>query len=155
MPRKVSSIFALLGLVVSQMATLPHAHAGLSPGQERELNARPHIHVGREPPAHSHDHLHSQGHDGPSQAQISANGRLGRVRIYSSTNEHDTDAIYLSSGSTAWTHRVSVAAELSKPTSNDFVSLLSEVRSSFLSRHPPNRDTHSGKLFLKLRTLRI
>jgi hypothetical protein len=151
--RQVFSILALIGFVGGQLTNFPcaHAHAGMSPAEQRNHDSAPHVHVGHHH-AHGHDHSHAGHHHDTASIE------LGLTHIQRPTTEHDSDVVYTCvniqcphfSGVTSTVALLSAmaVAQIACVTPQDF-------RGDFASLHPPDTDASGAKLFLKLRCLRI
>jgi len=142
----------MFGFVASQLAAIPHAHAGLSPAEQLEHSHHPHVHVGG--CSHPHEHnctpLHSHDHErvpqpAPARTPLPC---------------HDAAAIYLPTGS-EWAS-LPLQEQVKKDraagpvtTADDVASLCNEFESRFCSLHPPDSPPGGSKIFLKLRSLRI
>jgi hypothetical protein len=160
--RRCVCILVLLGFIAGQLAVVPHAHGGYSPEEQRQHDARPHVHVGF--CGHSHEHNHS--HDGHSHSHPTDKAAPASVEQLSNGGcgpcvEHDADAIYLpcgaSSPATVKDQRTASSAELihSADTASCATCLLPNPRNASAPIHPPNGHSSGAKLFLTLRNLRI
>ncbi len=86
--RRIISTFVLLGFLGGQSAAIPHAHGGSEPSGH---DSTPHIHIG-----HCHHHCHSHcGHKHSHRSEKPAGNS------FKSSNDHDTDAIYLPHGTSS------------------------------------------------------
>ena len=94
--RRCLSLFAIAGFVASQLAAIPHAHAGASLPEQRRHNATPHFHAAHGHGHHSHHHSdsHSERHPngGAEHSDHSSGQPLGSCL---SGADHDADAIFV------------------------------------------------------------
>lgn len=160
--RRCITTLVLLGFVACQLATVPHAHGDCSAEQQREHDARPHIHVGS--CGHSHDHNSSHGehsHRPLIDSQPPAHDELPRNDCGASYAEHDVDAIYLPCGATypavTKDQRTTGSANAVHSTEINCSANCFQVPQPSLSalHRPPNDGLAGAKLFLTLRNLRI
>lgn len=89
MQRVISSL-ALLGYLASQLAAVPHAHAGVDASNHPRL----HLHLSESEYSHHHGHSHGAGHHHhheatPKSSLTAVEAPLGQP------GSHDDDAIYL------------------------------------------------------------
>lgn len=143
--RRSVATLALVGYIVGQLAMVPHAHGASLPDEQRQHHARPHFHIGGH--AHSHSHAH------PPAGDRSLREGIGRPGF-----DHDADAIYVASVTAC----VGIASdERDLPAVASFGGMLtascvpSALHEGAIPLHPPDAADSGGKLFLKLRTLRI
>lgn len=143
--RRSVATLALFGYIVGQLAMVPHAHGAAFPDEQRQHNARPHFHIGGH--SHSHSHAHPPAGDRSPREGISQPGL-----------DHDADAIYVASF-TACVGIVSDERDLGAVAC--FCGMLTAscvpiaLHEAAIPLHPPDAADSGGKLFLKLRTLRI
>jgi len=144
--RRCISILLLLGFVASQLAAVPHAHAGRS---DAGHDAHPHVHLAW----FCHDHHGEREHDHDSHESTPG-------RSIGTDREHDCDAVYLSRNPL---RNQSVETAVSDMRSTAVATLPVAVPSSFLlSEQPspvaadalPSRAPNCA-LYLTLRALRI
>jgi hypothetical protein len=146
--RSLVTIAVLLGFVASQLAAVPHAHTFASSAEQRQHDARPHVHLG-----HSHAHGHSHHNDAHDDEPV----------VPDRGSSHDADAIDLPLTNVPATGSVAVAkaGQDHRAHSGQWVSAL--LSCVFHDRpivgcvpwHPPDTGAASCALFLKLRNLRI
>lgn len=156
------AIAVLLGMFAAQLARVPHAHAETSPGQQREHDSHPHIHVGSHGHAHDHHehapHPDSHHHGVNRESVPPSGGESPSVQVAGSGPNHDNDAVYLPASPTvsSWGERVTgPAIELIRVDCAGDECLEPEVPHLRAFLHPPDDDSGCGRLFLKLRHLRI
>lgn len=146
----------LLGFLAGQLAAAPHAHGAASPAQQRRHNARPHVHVGW---AHAHVHRHPHAHEGDRSPQASNVGRSGKIGTVS--DDHDADAVYLAGGASSLAaprdrHESGTTCPMELAGLDSTADCSPDQRpSAAFPLHPPDSGTPGGRLFLKLRQLRI
>src|SRR5262245_13412110 len=150
MYRRCVSALVLLGFVAGQLAAAPHTHAGFLPEDQREHDARPHIHLG----GHSHHHGHSHGghSHGHSTDPKPSRGHVAELGV-----EHEADAIYLprqvfvpAAGEVQKT-----VASATSITAAGATPLPPDLSESPAPTHPADEHPLGAKLFLTLRNLRI
>ncbi len=145
MVRQALSILIAIALVANQLATFPHAHAGVAPAEQNKHGRSLHFHVGSG--WHSHQHT-------PQRPR-----RCSAAAVSGPGWSHDADAVYLPTGCqasvkpSAGSDSGAAAMELSQPTSS--VSAVRELRKAWGTFHPPNVMPGAGSIYLTVRTLRI
>ena len=145
--QRVVSILVLIGFIAGQLAAVPHAHCGYSPAEQREHDARPHVHVG----SHSHDHSHSHSHASGSKSPDSPDYPPAREEV-----EHDADAVSLPSGVfTACSREDQRTLTSSYPIIAADVAAQLPLPAALAPADPPDVRSPGAKVFLKLRNLRI
>lgn len=160
--RRCVSVLLLLGYVAGELATVPHAHGGLSVEQQTQHDARPHIHLG--PFAHRHEHGHPPA--GHSHRHLSDHEPAGEAdqspaESHPSGSEHDRAAIFFPSGTAAHSPgRNQTTATSTKQSSALAVGLAAagfdgRVRPSCVAIHAPDVGPPHAKRFLTLRNLRL
>jgi hypothetical protein len=159
--RRCISTLVLLGFVAGQLAAIPHAHGGCSPEEQREHDARPHVHVGF--CGHSHDH--DDSHDGHSHNRATdkvspASGQQVFDDDGACNIEHDADAIYLPCVASPVAVKEQRITSGPGPISStdlalDATGFRAELHYASVPIHPPNGHSSGAKLFLTLRNLRI
>jgi hypothetical protein len=159
--RRCVSTLVLIGFVAGQLAAVPHAHGGCSPEEQREHDARPHVHVGFCGHSHDHDDSHSgHAHNRATDEVSPASGQQLFDGGGARNAEHDADAIYLPCGAypvAVKDQRTASSADLihSTVSGSDAIGLLPEPRYVAVPIHPPDGYSPCVKLFLILRNLRI
>ena len=155
--RRCISILVLVGFLAGQLAAAPHAHGGYSAQQQREHDAKPHVHVGHGGHTHPH-HSHSatpKSHSPKTDATPSS----GPVQLAGDCSfDHERDAVYLATGAISAAgikEQGSDIGELSVDPVANVASLLAPACRDVPPFHPPDREAFVAKLFLTLRTLRI
>jgi len=154
MLRRCISTLVLIGFVASQLAAVPHAHAGLSPEAQRKHDAQPHVHVG-----HSHGHSHSHG--GHSNEYAGDKPSPTKSAPPPEGTEHDANAVYLSGGASA---PITVRQQHTSESIRSLLAANDGVNVAWLYLpqpaaaapiRPPDAHAGSSKVFLTLRNLRI
>jgi hypothetical protein len=149
----------IVGLFASQLASVPHAHAGISAEEQQKHDATPHFHCTWLSHAH-HEHGHS--HDGHSHHHDRPAEPAERTTLPDGLNGvgHDATAVYCPG-------RVLAASVVQQ---DSLLSLLSDLGTLALSqppaelrpcggmfgrRRPPDEAVDGSNIYLKLRNLRI
>jgi hypothetical protein len=167
MLRHFISLLAILGLFASQLAALPHAHAGMSPDEQQKHDATPHFHCRwLEHDHHGHRHGHDHHRHGHSHGDHSHHPEQPSPSPNPSTlpegrNEHDATAVYCPGSATA----ASVAPQsvslrslfrhLVDFPSYQFFTRLEPGDERFARGRPPDKILDGSNLYLTLRNLRI
>lgn len=159
MIQRCISLLVLLAFVAGQWASIPHGHAAFSLASQREHDTRPHIHLGLDRHSHEGGHSHA-GHFHDYQTANPSPGFIqsGWTCISGLGVEHDGDAAYLPDGVFsigANAERFSTLDRLLWSFVRPLTPPLQDIQGVFVSLHPPDGDAPEGKLFLKLRNLRI
>jgi hypothetical protein len=153
--RRVVSLLVLFGFIAGQLAAVPHAHGGLSPAEQREHDARPHVHVG----SHSHNHGHSHGEHSHSHTSTSKSPNAAEqspARGMDPRVEHEADAVYLPCGVSrpgATEDQRTLTGAIPMIATN--VALQLTLPAASAPVHHPHVQSPGTKVFLKLRNLRI
>lgn len=152
--RRCVFLIAIVGLLASQLAAVPHAHGGLTIDEQREHDATPHFH------SHGFHHRHDHtpgGHRHRHFVQPSE-GRPHQRPDRIPQREHDATAIdcrwQVLAVSQTWstTKLVTWGTTLNDyPLAN--CSFASE--SEFIAGRPPDQVLDRSNLYLTLRNLRI
>jgi hypothetical protein len=161
------SLLLILGLLASQLATVPHAHGAIPAEDQREHDAAPHFHcdwLGQAEHDHNHEH-HSHHHshfgqrpaDESSRSSDDSDGQLlGTV----TGADHDANAVFVAKQ----TYIVSRTIHKDPASACQFVVLatlpncLSDSRAifdPFALWHPPDKVLDGSEIYLTLRNLRI
>jgi hypothetical protein len=157
------AILAVLGLLASQLAAMPHGHAGMTSEGEQRHNATPHFHFGSHADhAHGHSHHgHSQPHPTPLDSANLADD-LGDQQPFDGSQEsdHDHDAIYVSELDITNSNSAPrvTGAELSGVVTDCAFVWTIELylcQNSSQQWHPPDKVLDASETFLTLRNLRI
>lgn len=168
--RRCISFLVMVGFFASQLASVPHAHAGSSAEERQKHDATPHFHVewfcGDDAHGESCDHgEHSHSHDGqhpdkPVQSPFSDSEDQPHSDGLNCI-AHDTNAIFAPSQVVA----ISIPAHNdTKAVAEQFaaVNLLTEIRSDIWPSlpckqplHPPDAVQDGSDTYLTLRNLRI
>ncbi len=173
MLRRYVSLLVIMGLFASQLAAMPHAHAGATTVERQKHDSTPHFHLHWFEDGHDHAHCsggHKHSHDslhdeplhgdspaqeptGDSQAQPLSNGL--------SSASHDANAIFVPVCANAF----SVTSQDASPTTAlqfvtiaTLVNLLEDAWSCMRSTrpvHPPDAAKDGSDIYLTLRNLRI
>src|SRR5262245_28768494 len=146
--RSLVTIAVLMGFVAGQLAAMPHAHSFASLTEQRQHDARPHVHFG-----HSHTHGHGHHHDAHDDEPA----------VPDRGSSHDTDAIFLPPTYLPATGSVAVAKAGQDHRAQIGHWVVTLLACAFQDRpivgsvpwHPPDAGAASCALFLKLRNIRI
>jgi len=159
MLRRCISLLVIIGLFANQLASVPHAHAGISAEEQQKHDATPHFHWTWR--SHHHDEGghsrdgHSHHHDRPSEPAKEPTLPDGQNGV-----GHDATAVYCPG---------SVAAAPVVQQQVLYLSLLSAVGTlslcpppaelgrgaGFGQGRPPDKVLDGSNIYLKLRNLRI
>ena len=166
--RRAVSLLVIAGLIVGQLAAIPHAHGAMSAEEQREHDATPHFHnrwLGH--PHHDHAHPHG-GHSHSHSAKVhpkhskpaSDDSSTQPLGLVPSGSAHDADAIYLPhAGAPSMTsHKVTIAwaLQVGKLTPLAFCFAVSQAKGEdYLRWHPPDEVQDASDYYLTLRNLRI
>ncbi len=159
MLRRCIFLFLIGGLFVSPMATIPHAHAGMSDSEQQEHDATPHIH------SHPHGHHdHGAGNSGHHHLGLDerpqSENESKPAGIYGERKHHD-DAIFICVQPFALELKSKV--EQNTPQS-PFASLVTIIESRIAAWPPPRIEPpwqtpdaikDGSEIYLTLRNLRI
>ena len=158
MLRRWISCLVIVGLLAGQLAAMPHAHGAMSLDEQREHDARPHLHFPFAGEGHQHDehdhHGHDHGGDQHGQDPLQAAGLPGCCC-------DDGDAVYLVGSGSLTAGSGDKSQTLARPAAELLTVALpsadpsQDARLLFALAHPPDDAAPGVKLFLKLRTLRI
>jgi hypothetical protein len=159
MIRRCLLLLVIAGMLASQLAALPHAHAGLSANEQKEHDATPHVHcTSGHRHHHSHvNHLHQRS--APPKTAEDSHQNLPQDGVQQET--HDATAIYCPQFiATKYSSQ-----ERASSLANCFSQLCVEIRHLAAVpqvvvlcadwRHPPDAVQDDSHLYLTLRTLRI
>ena len=149
--RRSVSLIVLFAFTVSQLATIPHAHA--ESDEPFDHDARPHVHLSWfEHVDHHHDDRHTHDHD-------SFHSQPAPSTVNIEHDDHDSDAVYLANDigdslptkTVASAHNFDVITSLAIPMAPLATSAGEHLIVPFFSANcSPGRP-----LYLALRTLRI
>lgn len=164
--RRVVSALAVLSLLASQWARVPHAHSRMTTEERQKHDATPHVHLPLGMQAgHSHGHHHSHAHQGGHQHVSGTHHASASVpQAFSATgSDHEADVVYLPHAldAPAITNGQAVAngswhVSLQHPIATWEVLLGVNAR-EWNCWHPPDLmvDAARAPIYLTLRTLRI
>jgi hypothetical protein len=163
MIRRCITLLVIVGLCVSQLAAVPHAHAGNSENEQQKHNANPHFHWSWwSHEHHGHDHLHGghhHKHDGPSEPGKKSPSPALPERP--NNPGHDATAIYCPGNATAVSVEPQHVATLSLLLGLASFALCQpdpvvELHDGGLDRgRPPDKVLDDSNIYLTLRNLRI
>lgn len=166
--RRCISLLVIMGLFASQLAAIPHAHAGNSAEEQQKHDATPHFHSEWFRSGHDHGHSHdghSHSHDGQhaekntpqpagdSEDQPLSDGLNG--------TDHDANAVFvpLHAGAPSTTSQnVSKAAASQIAATAVLTEVFGDAWPSVSSTpplHPPDAVQDGSDIYLTLRNLRI
>ena len=151
--RRCISFLVIAGLFVSQLAAVPHAHAGISAKDQQRHDATPHFHChwhchGE----HAHGHSHAPGEQSQStDGESQVNGVGGQ--------HHNATAIFAplqvsDAASTSHKGSVTSTSELAPLPTVDAADCWLSVCST-PRWHPPDKTQDASDTYLTLRNLRI
>lgn len=134
--RKVIALLLLPCLLVSQLASLGHAHTGLVASDHGAYN---HIHVAVSEHHHEH-HGHEHGHDHHGDAGVRSNDQhqSQELSVTLPPTDHDSDAIYIGNFEAFSTSRVVLSHKLDTSSCWALPSLFSPIH------HAPLRGSGSS-----------
>lgn len=160
--RRCISILVIIGLCASQLAVVPHAHAGITAEQQQKHDATPHFHCnwfGHD--HHGHDHSHGDRghkHEHPSKPAKGSTDKPLPDGVASV--DHDANAVYVPTPANA----VAAGKQQDLPTSSLIWAALcvcqganpttdsDEVSPNW---RPPDAVMDGSGTYLTLRNLRI
>ena len=146
MHERCLSFVAILGLLASQLAAMPHAHAGMTTAEQQKHAAKPHFHTGKH--SHSHDHSHgghSHRHDTPANEPASE-------------PSHDDAAVYFDVETDLVLISKTASLDANQATFQIVAIVeLEQISPDSLARHwhPPNTGQDGTETYLTLRNLRL
>jgi hypothetical protein len=154
--RRCISLVVVAGILASHLATIPHAHAGMSAVEQKRHDATPHFHS--HGPGHSHHgHRHSRkpsySHSRHASAHVASNSSLSPF----AGGSHDNSAVFVPvSAPSADQKGMSTAAIVGAGSIPAPGKLLATFQAKLASApwHPPDEVLDSSKIYLTLRTLR-
>lgn len=163
--RRFISFLVIAGLLASQLAVLPHAHAGMSAEERQQHDATPHFHCQGLSHDHGHDHSHgghSHKHGDPSRESAPnqpANDSTGSFPPFGLVGlDHDATAVFVpvqaSVPKTANDGGSAATAVLIPIVIYDFTDVRLGLRRAPLW-HPPDAVLDGSDTYLTLRNLRI
>ena len=165
--RRCTSVFVMIGLLASNLAAVPHAHAGMSAADQKRHDATPHFHGHRHHHADDgHSHAH-EGHHHPHRGGVASFNRAAKpakrhsVSDDFSVAEHVATAIIVPAQNGAVTTDSRVNHKLSPPQPL-FVGQLQAAllpapwrERSITCWHPPDKVRDASDTYLTLRNLRL
>ena len=162
--RRCASLLVIAGLLASQLAAVPHAHAAASAEERVQHDATPHVHcgwLGHSDHGHSHSH-HGRSHDDDGlENSALVDSAETALSAYSRVDDHDADAVFLANSSCSdWTAGQSKASVVAWQFAALMPLLLiqTDVEPNTLGSppwRPPDAVLDASKTYLTLRNLRI
>jgi hypothetical protein len=159
MPRRCISLCVIIGVFASQLAMVPHAHAGMSPVERQQHGGTPHFHGGWQGHGHHvHGHSHngrSHHHDCPTESE-SAPAPDIRTSL-----GHDATAVFFPANVTLASAGPGQSAQLELATGPGELAVcqpiveLERTGGGFERGRPPDRVLDDSGRYLVLRNLRI
>jgi hypothetical protein len=161
--RRCISLIVIVGLFASQLAAVPHAHAGLSGQEQQEHDSTPHFHCSwrchsQQGHKHSHgDHCHEQGGTEKPTKQPTEKPLPDSIADLG----HDTNAVYapaLPLVVTAEKHHQPSTSTLILAANVAIQSVVPVTNTADGRRaywHPPDAVVDGSGIYLALRNLRI
>lgn len=166
--RRCISLLVIVGLFASQLAAIPHAHAGNSAEEQQKHDATPHFHSKWFGGGHDHGHPHggrSHSHVGERKekpaSESAGDSKDQPLSDGLNGNDHDANAVYvpLHAGAPSTNSQNESKAAASQIAAT---AVLTEVLrdawptvSSTPPLHPPGAVQDGSDIYLTLRNLRI
>lgn len=162
LPRSLA-FAAIVGLLASQLAALPHAHSWTSPIEQQKHDSTPHVHLewlGLSQHRHEHSHGgHTHSHAKGGQREAKPIEEQDDTAPIQNSGDHKTSAIVVSVPlglSVAISHQDAPTATSQLLAGEvPFVCQIDLNRNQPICWHPPDLAWADSHLYLSLRNLRI